>query len=286
MDNRKDIVIDTDTFNEVDDQFAITYAMLSQDTLNIKAFYAAPFFNKNSSSPKDGMERSYHEIIKVMNKLNIHNDEIVYHGSEEFLKNETEFVESEAARHLVDLALHSEKKLYVVCLAALTNIASAILMEPRIVDKISVIWLGGHDFNQVKKNEFNLREDVAAVRVVFNSGVELTQIPCLGVINGLVLTLAELEKYVEGKNEIGTYLTEIMRRYAEGCLSYSRTISDLSAVIAVAHPEWLTTIEHDRPQVEYDFSYSFDNCTLKETKVIYLDRNQIIGDLLDKIAKA
>ncbi len=44
-----DVVFDTDTYNEIDDQFALVYALLSQDKLNIKAVYAAPFSNNRST---------------------------------------------------------------------------------------------------------------------------------------------------------------------------------------------------------------------------------------------
>ena len=37
------MVLDTDTFNEIDDQFAVVYALLSQDELSVEALYAAPF---------------------------------------------------------------------------------------------------------------------------------------------------------------------------------------------------------------------------------------------------
>lgn len=36
-------VIDSDTYNEVDDQFAISYALLSPDRIDVEAVYAAPF---------------------------------------------------------------------------------------------------------------------------------------------------------------------------------------------------------------------------------------------------
>ena len=48
-----DVVIDTDTFNEIDDQFALSYLIKSEDKLNLKAIYAAPFTNERSSGPKD-----------------------------------------------------------------------------------------------------------------------------------------------------------------------------------------------------------------------------------------
>ena len=36
------VVIDTDTYNEIDDQFAIVYALLSPEEINVEALYAAP----------------------------------------------------------------------------------------------------------------------------------------------------------------------------------------------------------------------------------------------------
>ena len=61
-----DVVLDTDTYNEVDDQFALSYLLASQDQLRVKALYAAPFFNENSTGPADGMEKSYQEILKLL----------------------------------------------------------------------------------------------------------------------------------------------------------------------------------------------------------------------------
>ena len=53
-----DVVIDTDTFNEIDDQFALAYLIRSEEKLHLKAIYAAPFHNEKSAGPEDGMEKS------------------------------------------------------------------------------------------------------------------------------------------------------------------------------------------------------------------------------------
>ena len=64
-----DVVLDTDTYNELDDQFALSYMIKNSDKLNVKALYAAPFLNDKSVSPKDGMEKSYDEILKLLTLL-------------------------------------------------------------------------------------------------------------------------------------------------------------------------------------------------------------------------
>ena len=55
------MILDTDTYNEVDDQFALVYVLLSPEAVKVVAIHAAPFHNKNSPGPCDGMERSYQE---------------------------------------------------------------------------------------------------------------------------------------------------------------------------------------------------------------------------------
>lgn len=52
-----DVVIDTDAFNEIDDQFAIAYLIRSVEKLNTRAVYAAPFHNSKSTDPADGIEK-------------------------------------------------------------------------------------------------------------------------------------------------------------------------------------------------------------------------------------
>ena len=61
-----DVVLDTDTYNEIDDQFAVSYLICSAEKLHLQAIYAAPFFNEKSTGPADGMEKSYQEILNIL----------------------------------------------------------------------------------------------------------------------------------------------------------------------------------------------------------------------------
>ena len=70
-------------------------------------------------------------------------------------------------------AMSSDELLYVVAIGALTNIASAILIEPKIIEKIVVVWLGGTALHWPHAVEFNLAGDVLAARLVFDCGVPL-----------------------------------------------------------------------------------------------------------------
>ena len=166
---RADVVLDTDTFNEIDDQFALAYLLAASEKLNVKALYAAPFFhNGNSESPADGMNKSYEEILRLLSL--IRREEYVpltFRGSEKYLSDEVTPVSSDAARHLVSLAENysPEYPLYVTAIGALTNVASALLMKPEIAENIVIVWLGGHGREYHDTREFNMFQDVAAARV-------------------------------------------------------------------------------------------------------------------------
>jgi len=62
-------VLDTDTYNEIDDQFALAYAFLSKEKIELEAVYAAPYFNNRSTSAGDGMDKSYQEILRLLKLL-------------------------------------------------------------------------------------------------------------------------------------------------------------------------------------------------------------------------
>jgi inosine-uridine nucleoside N-ribohydrolase len=177
------MVLDTDTYNEVDDQFALCYALSSPERLIVEGVYAAPFFNDRSTGPADGMEKSYNEILRLLGKMNVSTEGFVFKGSDRYLTDMDTPVESEAARDLIKKALSrsTDEPLYVVAIGAITNVASAILLEPEITKKIVVVWLGGHPLYWNDTREFNLYQDVDAARVIFGSGVPVVQIPCMGV---------------------------------------------------------------------------------------------------------
>ncbi len=51
------VVLDTDTYNEIDDQFALVYSLLSPDRLDVQAIYVAPFLIQDRRVPKTGWRK-------------------------------------------------------------------------------------------------------------------------------------------------------------------------------------------------------------------------------------
>ena len=132
-----DVVLDTDTYNEIDDQFALAYLLSSKEKLNTKAIYAAPFFNARSNGAEEGMEKSYAEIKKILSFMKESVD--AFKGSKSYLHDENTPVESDAADDLIKRAksYSAEKPLYVVAIGAITNIASALIKAPEIAENHS-----------------------------------------------------------------------------------------------------------------------------------------------------
>ena len=67
------------------------------------------------------------------------------------------------------MAAPDDDPLYVVAIGAITNVAAALLLEPDLVRKIVVVWLGGNTHHQPSTMEFNLMQDPDAARVILTA---------------------------------------------------------------------------------------------------------------------
>ena len=277
------MVLDTDAYNEVDDQFAIAHALLSPDQIEIEALYAAPFHNRRSNGPRDGMERSYEEIIRLLDRLQLPNDDLVFRGSTGYLETPRTPQDSDAVRDLIARALSSPAPLYVAAIGAITNVASAILLEPEIIKRIVVVWLGGHEHHWANTREFNLQQDVFAARIIFDSGVPFVQIPCRNVASHLLTTMPELETHVAGKSAIGDFLTEAVRGYHEDHYAWAKEIWDISATAYLVNPTWVTTRVVHSPILTDQLTWSHDPSRLMMRVAVQLNRNAIFADLFKKL---
>lgn len=241
------VVIDSDTYNEIDDQYAVGYAILSPERMDIEAIYAAPYLNDRSTNPADGMEKSYDEILRLLKLLRHDAKGKVFRGSDRFFAKDRKPVESPAALDLIDRAMKPRSTpLYVLTLGCPVNVSSAILMEPKIKEKIVVVWLGGTTHDWPSAREFNLYQDVYASQVLFDSGVPLVQIPTKNVSEHLRTTAPEAELWLKGKSPLCDYLYEEFLDYYKVHTKgkpqpypWSKVIWDISVVAWVVNPEWV-----------------------------------------------
>ncbi len=287
---RIDVVLDTDAYNEIDDQFAIAYLLLSKEKLNPKAIYAAPFFNERSESPKAGMEKSYEEILKITRLM--HSDVEVFKGSDSYLADDKTPVKSDAAYDLAKRAMEytPEKPLYVAAIGAITNIASAILINPEIAKNIVVVWLGGHAHHFPLNDEFNMVQDCAAARVVMCSGAPFVQLPCEGIVRSFTISKPELEYWLKGKNKLADYLVEttvqVADSYAMG-KPWTRVIWDVTAVAWLLNDNNIfmesSVIDLKMPKDGGQYIDGPENMVQRYVYHIY--RDNLMEDMINKIAE-
>ncbi|MDR1549945.1 MAG: nucleoside hydrolase [Hungatella sp.] len=285
-----DVVLDTDPYNEVDDQFALAYLLQWQDRLRLKGIYAAPFFNHHSKSPADGMEKSYEEVFHVLSMLNRQEfTSMVYRGAPGFLKNEESPVKSPATEALHQLAMQysSERPLYIIGIAACTNIASTLLLHPEIKERIFVIWLGGMSYEWHDNASFNAGQDIAAARVLLGSGVPLILIPGRGVLDHFTTTGPEMEYWLRGKNTFCDYILDKTAKEASMCSTercWSRPISDVAAVAWLLGQNFmLDRLEHS-PIMQYDNFYSTDKRRPFIRYVYSINRDKLMSDLFKRLS--
>ena len=283
-DRKVDVILDTDAYNEIDDQYAIAYMLASKARINAVGITAAPFLNSNSISACDGMIKSYHEILKILDLTGESRlSKVTFKGSERFLEDERTPVLSDAAEFIAMTAkkYSPENPLYIVVLGAATNVASAYLLAPEDMKNNTVIvWLGGHAVSYLNSREFNLRQDVAAGRILFGCGAPFIHVPCRGVVDVFTTTEYELKHWLAGKNPIADYLVKntvsAAETYAKGRV-WSRCIWDVAAVA------WLLN-DNDRfmdsyltaaPLPEYDHHYASNP---KTTYTLCLQRKKRCPD--------
>ena len=285
----KRAVLDTDTYNEVDDQFTLAYALLASEVVDLRAVVAAPFSNFRAATPGEGMQKSYDEICRILDILGRSPENFAWRGSASYLPDKSTPVDSEGARRIVELAREAHeagKKLYVLAIAAITDVASALLMAPEIALDLVVVWLGSREADhRGENNEFNLRQDVPAAQIVFDSDVPLVWIPCRDVASALEMTLAELRPGLAPAGRIGEFLYRRTEELINLRNIPAKIIWDISTVAYFSVPEACDRETIPAPVVNDDKSLATAPGRKIITLVESLDRKAVFADLFAKLAR-
>lgn len=281
---KANVILDTDTYNECDDQFALAYLLKNQDKFNIEAITVAPYSHSDRKETiEETTEKSYNEILKICNWLNFKTENKVFKGSTDYMSNGYN-ENNDAVNKIIEVA-NKNQKTYILAIGAITNITLAIKKSPEIINKIQVIWLGGNSFLANNNREFNFEQDIQAVREVFESKVKLTVIPCRNVASNLTTSIYELEHFLKGKNELCDYLCQRFYNDTYHGIQERRVIWDISVIAYMINRLWFETEEFSCPIIKEDTSYELTNNRHKITFVNYLDSNKIYNYLFKKLVE-
>jgi len=238
--SRRRVIIDTDAKNEADDQFAIVHALLSP-SLDVRGLIAAHFGTSRSDR---SMEESRDEIDLLLALMELEQQVTVANGASTGIPDEQTPRDSEGAQLIISESKTAsrEEPLFVAFLGPLTDMASAILLDPDIVNReVVVIWIGGVGYGGVETYpgvEFNLRNDIAAANVVYDSGITVWQVPS-NVYSQVSVSYAELEEKIRGTSKLADYLidqtVEWNRTYSPEAIE-SRSLGDSPAISLMLYP--------------------------------------------------
>ena len=221
------MIVDNDFSGDPDDLFQLVHHLLSP-SVDVRAVIGS---HLREGDPFDPGPRTAGNAVRVLHdvfsRLGLESTEVIHEGANDPLASRRTPRRSAASDAIVAEALrHDPRPLYYVAGGGLTDLASAWLLEPRIAERMTVIWIGGreHDGLAVPPPgampvEYNLLIDVVAGQVVFNdSDLRLWQVP-RDVYRQCLVSDAELRLRVASTGPVGEYLhrevAEVNARAAE-----------------------------------------------------------------------
>ena len=187
-----------------------------------------------------GQQKSFEEMTRIRDLIDPEGERNIpcYHGADGYLPDIHTPCPSEAVENIIRIVKEADGIVYFGMLGCFTNMASALLTEPSIREKVVVIMIGANRFGYHTNNEFNLMQDRAAARVILECGVPVVVLPAMEATERITTTTGEVYYYLKGKTgNIGNYLCKIYAEDewvpddAEGnCSSSQRSLWDLAAV--------------------------------------------------------
>jgi len=209
------LIVDADTANEVDDLFAIARALV-EPTFQLEGITSAQWHTQERA-PNDSVGRSQQLNEDIARLMGVTDIPLVM-GANVPLVNTLRPQPSAAARLIIEKAHESKEgeKLVVATLGPNTNVASAILMDPTIIPKLKVCYIGfWHDTKQNawSKREFNTNNDPNATDLLLNTYNLDFHVMTATTCQHLVFQKEEVDRYMKGKPGIGDYLVDRWESY-------------------------------------------------------------------------
>ena len=179
-----------------------------------------------------------------------------------------------------------------MCLKSVSDISEPYMVVLNSLPKsalapLLIVWLGGNALHWPENKEFNLYQDVAAARIIFECGAALVQLPCSGVVSEVTTTGPELDAYLKGKNQLCDYLVSTTKTEGRRCsneLAWSRVIWDITTVAWLLDERFMEDYLMPSPIPEYDGHYSVDPKRHLMRYVYHVNRDKVFSDLFTKLA--
>ena len=279
------VVLSTDVGNEIDDQWAITYLLLQPrfEVLGVMSVHAPSI-----SAPAG--QTSYRILVDVVeNRLGMSAHPPLIEGGSLPMENAKTPRTSQAVRFLVETSRRftRDNRLTVLMIGAATDVASAILTDPTIVDRVRVVQMGFPD--EKGGEEFNIHNDVHAVQAILDSKVPLVIGPGNVCRASLSLSLDQARAMLATRGAIGAWLWEEYQAWYYRAVKPLR-VDDFSKPwviwddIALAYVLGMTK-QHTlpRPSMRDDMTFAQVNTDQTITWITDVDEERMWADFLSLV---
>lgn len=306
MPARVRVIIDNDFSGDPDDRFQLVHHLLSPSV-------EIPFVIGSHLRAGDGFDPSDHQadnaaavVREIVELVQPERPVRVIAGSNVGLTSPTTPIDSEAARAIVAEAMRDDTDLplYIALGGGLTELSSALLLEPEIADRLTAVWIGGPEHAGladpppgIGASEYNLLIDAVAARTVFNhSTVPLWQVP-RDTYRQSLMSNAEIETRVRPAGRLGAYLAESIDQVARAVegfgwnLGETYAMGDQALVLLTAlqssfepTPSSSEYVTRPMPQLTADGEYHDDPAGRPLRIYTRLDTRLVFEDLYAKLA--
>lgn len=261
------VILDTDANNELDDQHAIAYMLLSGDTFDVVGITV----NRTKNGGK--LSEHYEEAVRIVDLCDLKERIKVLKGADKTFNeiktelNNPTYDGREAVEFIIEHAkINTQDKLVLLPIGKLTNIALALYKDPTIAENVRIVWLGS---NYPDPGEYNQENDLSALEYMLDLDIEFEIVTVrYGKPSGTAAvysTTAEVEKYMSGKgpqiseqiigrhgnsfNCFGDYAVDLFQNAKMYGEPPHRSLFDMAAVAIVKNPTWADKKEIPAPSL-------------------------------------
>ena len=288
------IILDTDANNELDDQHAIAYMLFNSDIFDVEGITV------NATHGGGGIAKHYDEAERIVKLCNYYPQMKIYSGADGIYQDIVADVskptfDGKAAVDFIISRAHAndDRKLILLAVGKLTNVALALAKDPSIADKVRIVWLGA---NYPADGEYNLEADTTAVNPVLQSQAEVEIVTVRydedSGTDAVWAYLDDIKRIMPGKGphisepvtgrhggqftNFGDYSVELFEKF-EGHPEH-RPLFDMAAVAILKNPSWA---KHKTIPVPKLVGYAWEDQPDNPKQVLlweYFDKDAIIGD--------
>jgi inosine-uridine nucleoside N-ribohydrolase len=284
---RQPVILSTDVGNEIDDQWAIAYMLTDRQDFDVLGIISA----HAPSLPSPSAHYTYQVLVdEVENRLNMVEHPPLFEGSSLALKDTRTPMRNDGVDFIVKASrgFSPSHRLTVLTIGAATDVASAILEDPTITQRIRVVAMGFKSWPD-GGDEFNVANDYRAWQVILGSGVPVV-IGCADVCKAnLSLTLQQARDLVSRHGPVGAWL------WAEFQAWYYRFVKPLRQddfskpwviwdIITLAYAKgWTQQQVYPRPTLSNAMKFAHPQTDQTITWITHVDSRRLWADFLQKL---